>query len=306
MCAHVSIILPTYNSEKFIHRSIKSVLNQTYKNWELIIVDDASTDSTKEIIKNYEKEYKKIRSILLEENSGGPARPFNIGIRNSDSKFIAFLESDDEWLPDKLEKQVKILEKFPNISLISCFAFRIFPNGTKKLYKTPYSGALEKTKWMIFWEKWGIISPSTVIIRRSIIDRIGFFDEKIKAGADVDFYLRCIKEFDFYFIDEPLVNYYESEESLSKKQFWKKWIPEYEYMLEKYKEDFKKCRKAKSKFLRTLATCYLLEGNLEKSRKYLLEAILNHPTNFRLYPQFLLTQIPGLYKKILFLKRKSF
>ena len=68
MCAHVSIILPTYNSEKFIHRSIKSVLNQTYKNWELIIVDDASTDSTKEIIKNYEKEYKKIRSILLEEN----------------------------------------------------------------------------------------------------------------------------------------------------------------------------------------------------------------------------------------------
>jgi glycosyltransferase involved in cell wall biosynthesis len=306
MSTQVSIILPTYNSEKFIHRSIKSVLNQTYKNWELIIIDDASTDSTKEIIKNYEKEYKKIRSILLEENSGGPARPFNIGIRNSDSKFIAFLESDDEWVPEKLEKQLKILEKFTNVGLVSCFAFRILPDSTKKLYKTPYSGLLGKTKWMIFWEKWGIISPSTVVIRRSIVERIGFFDEKIKAGTDVDFYLRCIKEFDFYFIDEPLVNYYESEESLSKKQFWKKWIPEYEYILEKYKEDFKKCKKAKSRFLRTLATCYVLEGNLKKSRKYLLEAILSHPTNFRLYPQFLLTQIPGLYKKILFLKRKSF
>jgi glycosyltransferase involved in cell wall biosynthesis len=306
MSAHVSIILPTYNSEKFIHRSIKSVLNQTYKNWELIIVDDASTDSTKEIIKNYEKEYKKIRSILLEENSGGPAKPFNIGIRNSDSKFIAFLESDDEWLPEKLEKQIEVFEKITNVGLVSCFAFRIFPNGTKKLYKTPYLGLFERTKWKIFWEKLGIISPSTVIIKREIVEKIGFFDEKIKAGADLDFYLRCIKEFDFYFIDEPLVNYYESEESLSKKQFWKKWIPEYEYILEKYEKDFKKCKKAKSRFLRTLATCYLLEGNLEKSRKYLLEAILNHPTNFRLYPQFLLTLVPRLYKKILFLKRKSF
>jgi tetratricopeptide (TPR) repeat protein len=216
------------------------------------------------------------------------------------------LESDDEWLIEKLEKQIKVLEEFENVGLVSCYAFCVFSNGTQKLYKTPYLGILEKTKWKLFWEKWGIISLSTVMVRKEVVGRVSFFDEKIKAGTDVDFYLRCIKEFDFYFIDEPLVNYYESEESLSKKQFWKKWISEYEYMLEKYKEDFKKCRKAKSKFLRTLATCYLLEGNLEKSRKYLLEAILNNPTNFRLYPQFLLTQIPGLYKKILFLKRKSF
>jgi glycosyltransferase involved in cell wall biosynthesis len=301
----VSVIIPTYNRANLLPRAIKSVLNQTFQDFELIIVDDGSTDNTRKVVEEFQQKDSRIKYIF-QENSGGPAKPINSGIKNSKGEYIAILESDDEWLLEKLEKQIKVLEEFKNVGLVSCYAFRIFEDGTKKLYKTPYLELFKKTKWKLFWEKWGIISPSTIMIRKEVVEKIGFFDEKIKAGADVDFYLRCIKEFDFYFIDEPLVNYYESEESLSKKQFWKKWISEYEYILEKYKEDFKECKKAKSKFLRTLATCYLLEGNLEKSRKYLLEAILNHPTNFRLYLQFLLTQTPGLYKKILFLKRKNF
>jgi len=301
----VSVIIPTYNRANLLKRAIESVLNQTFQDFELIVVDDGSTDNTKEVVAEFQKRDPRIKYIW-QENSGGPAKPINTGIKNSKGQYIAILESDDEWLPEKLEKHIEILEKFKNVGLVSCCAFRIFPDGKKKLYKPPYLGIFEKTKWKIFWEKWGIISLSTIIIKREVIEKIGMFDEKLKAGADVDFYLRAIKKFDFYFVNKPLVNYYESEESLSKKMFWKKWIPEYEYMLEKYKEDFKEAKKAKSRFLRTLATCYLLDGNFKKGIKYLIEAILNYPTNFRLYPQLLLFLFPSFYKKILFLKRKLF
>jgi glycosyltransferase involved in cell wall biosynthesis len=300
----ISVIITTYNRENLVVRALKSVLNQTLKDFEVLLVDDGSKDNTRQVIQEIQKEDRRV-IYIYQENKGWPSA-LNTGLSNAQGRYIAFLDSDDEWHPEKLEKQAKALEEFKNVGLVSCYAFRVLPDGTKKLYKTPYLGLLGKTKWKIFWEKWGIISLSTVMIRKEVIERIGFFDEKIKSGADVDFYLRCIKEFDFYFIDEPLVNYYEFVESLSKAQFWEKWIPEYEYMLEKYKEDFEECKKAKSKFLRTLATCYLLKGDLKKAKKYQWEAILNHPTNFRLYPQFLLIIFPRLYKKILFLKRKNF
>jgi len=300
----ISVVITTYNRENLVVRALKSVLIQTFKDFEVLVVDDGSTDNTRQVIQEIQKEDKRV-VYVYQENKGWPSA-LNTGLSNAQGRYIAFLDSDDEWLPEKLEKQVKVLEELKNVGLVSCCAFRIFPDGTKKLYKTPYLGIFKKTKWKLFWEKWGIITLSTVMIRKEVVERIGFFDEKIKAGADVDFYLRCIKEFDFYFIDEPLVNYYEFAQSLSKTQFWEKWIPEYEYILEKYKENFEKCKKAKSRFLRTLATCYLLKGDLKKAKKYQWEAILNHPINLRLYPQFLLTLFPNLYKMILFSKRKSF
>jgi glycosyltransferase involved in cell wall biosynthesis len=301
----ISVIIPTYNRANLLPRAIKSVLNQTFQDFELIVVDDGSTDNTREVVEEFQKKDSRIKYIF-QENSGGPAKPINTGIKNSRGECIAILESDDEWLPEKLEKQIKVLEEFKNVGLVSCYAFRIFADGTKKLYKTPYLGIFKKTKWKLFWEKWGIISLSTVMVRKEVIEKVGFFDEKIKTGADIDFYLRCIKKFDFYFIHEPLISYYESEESLSKKYFWKKWIPEYKYMLEKYREDFEECKKAKSRFLRNLGTCYVLNGDLNKAKKYLSEAILNNPINIRLYFQFFLILFPNLYKNLLFLKRKIF
>jgi glycosyltransferase involved in cell wall biosynthesis len=301
----VSIIIPTYNRANLLSRAIKSVLDQTFQDFELIIVDDGSTDNTKEVIERFQKKDSRIKYIF-QENSGGPSRPNNVGIKNSNGKYIAILESDDEWLPEKLRLQIEILEKYENVGLVSCYAFRIFPDRTRKLYKTPYTGFLSKKKWKIFWQKWGIISPSTILIKKNCLSKVGLFDEALKFAFDVDFYLRFIKNFDFYFLPFSLINYYETPQSQSRGEFWKKWIPEYEYMLEKYREDFEECKKAKSRFLRTLATCYLLKGDLKKAKKYQWEAILNHPINLRLYPQFLLTLFPNLYKTILFLKRKSF
>lgn len=105
----ISIITPAYNAEKTINETIQSVLNQTYNNWELLIIDDCSTDKTKEIIHNYTSVDKRIKYFKTDKPSGGPSIPRNIGIKNSNGRYIAFLDSDDIWLPNKLEEQLNFL-----------------------------------------------------------------------------------------------------------------------------------------------------------------------------------------------------
>ena len=104
----VSVITPMYNCEKFISETIESVLNQTYTNWEMIIIDDCSTDKSKQIAKQYIERDKRIRLIELKENSGA-AVARNKGIEVSSGRFIAFLDGDDLWEPNKLEKQIQFM-----------------------------------------------------------------------------------------------------------------------------------------------------------------------------------------------------
>lgn len=106
----VSIITPLYNAEKYITETINSVINQTYKNWEMIIIDDCSSDNGAQIVKEYEKKDKRIKYIKLEENSGA-AIARNIGIEKAKGEFIGFLDSDDLWKKDKLEKQINFMRQ---------------------------------------------------------------------------------------------------------------------------------------------------------------------------------------------------
>ena len=106
----ISIIVPVYNSEKFIKDTIKTVEEQTYENWELLLVNDCSTDNSKKIIEEYEKKDKRIKLIDLEQNSGA-AIARNTGIDRANGKYIAFLDSDDLWEKEKLEKQIKFIKK---------------------------------------------------------------------------------------------------------------------------------------------------------------------------------------------------
>jgi glycosyltransferase involved in cell wall biosynthesis len=104
----VSIITPNYNAGKYIGEAIESVFAQTYQNWELLIIDDFSTDNSIEVIGWYIKQDSRIRLFRTGANSGSPAKPRNIGILNANGRYIAFLDSDDVWLPDKLESQIKL------------------------------------------------------------------------------------------------------------------------------------------------------------------------------------------------------
>ena len=106
----VSIIMPSYNSEKFISKTIESVINQTYERWEIIIVDDCSPDNSNQIIEKYCKNDSRIKLIKLEQNSG-PAVARNRAIEEAKGRYIAFLDADDLWLPEKLEKQLEFMQK---------------------------------------------------------------------------------------------------------------------------------------------------------------------------------------------------
>ena len=105
----VSVIIPTYNRANLLARAIKSVLNQTFQDFELIVVDDGSTDNTRKVVEEFQKKDSRIKYIF-QENSGGPAKPINTGIKNSKGEYITILEDDDEFLPQKLQKQVELFE----------------------------------------------------------------------------------------------------------------------------------------------------------------------------------------------------
>ena len=121
MSVLVSVIMPTYNCGGYISKSIDSVLNQTVTNWELIIVDDCSTDNTEEVVKPYLEKWKNISYLVLDKNSG-PAVARTEAIKNATGKYCAFLDSDDLWMPDKLEKQVAFMEETG--AEFSCTAYK--------------------------------------------------------------------------------------------------------------------------------------------------------------------------------------
>jgi len=205
----VSIIIPTYNSEKFLDRAIKSVINQTYKNWELIIVDDFSTDKTREIIKNWEAKDKRICSIFLEKNSGGPAHPKNKGFEISQGEYIAYLDQDDEWLPQKLEKQLAIFTKYPNqkIGLVSCGA-NIVDDSGKLLMTINANGNNKSFSDMLIADY--VTSNSSVLIPRKVIEEVGPRDESKNIGyyEDWDMWVRIMANgYMLKFVEEPLINY---------------------------------------------------------------------------------------------------
>ena len=116
----VSIVMPVYNAECYITDSINSVISQTYQDWELLIIDDCSSDNSPMIIQQFVQSDKRIKSFKTVCPSGSPVEPRNIGVKNAKGRFIAFLDSDDMWLPDKLERQVKIFEK--NNDMAICFS----------------------------------------------------------------------------------------------------------------------------------------------------------------------------------------
>jgi glycosyltransferase involved in cell wall biosynthesis len=205
----VSVIIPTYNSEKFLDKTIQSVFDQTYKDWELIIVDDVSRDGTREIITRWSKNNDKIIPVFLDKNSGGPAHPKNIGFEKATGKYIAYLDHDDIWLPKKLEKQIAVLEQSVNIGMISCEGMTIDENDniTDKIVisKVPTTGVYPSILYTDF-----IASNSSIVIPRDVIVKVGKRDDDKKIGIaeDREFEMRVASHgYVFSVVHEPLFKY---------------------------------------------------------------------------------------------------
>lgn len=192
----ISVIIPTYNRALLLKKAIESVLSQTYQDFELIVVDDGSNDSTPNLISNFKTRIKYIR-----QDNKGPGSARNLGIKNSDGEFIAFVDSDD-WLDkEKLDIQLQEMRQNPS-HLVSHTEEIWYKNGKllnqKKKHKKFRGYIFEKCLPLC------VVSMSTVMIRRELFDKVGFFDETMRCCEDYDFWLRASVKHEFLLIDKPL------------------------------------------------------------------------------------------------------
>ena len=179
----VSVIMPAYNVEKYVSQSIKSVFAQTYKNIELIVIDDGSTDFTNQVIKEVVRESGNNARVITTEN-GGACRAKNLAMKCANGEYLAFLDSDDFWLPEKIEIQVKYLLENLNAIGVGC-GYEKFLDQSKKKTKVINFSWDKKTifKWMVI-ENQGPGLNSTLMLKAQILKEIGGFDEKLGSMAD--------------------------------------------------------------------------------------------------------------------------
>ena len=193
----VSVIIPTYNRYNFIKEALNSVFSQTYKKLEVIVVDDGSTDETEKIT----GEFPEIIYLSHKKNMGVAAAR-NTGIKASSGEFITFLDSDDLWLPEKIEKQVDFFKKNPDYPVVQTEETWI-KNGKKvnprKIHKKEGGYIFERSL------KLCLISPSAVMMKRELFDEVGLFDENLKAAEDYDLWLRITWKYPVGLLPEPLV-----------------------------------------------------------------------------------------------------
>jgi len=194
----ISVIIPTYNRKHTLSRAISSVFSQTLKPFEIIIVDDGSTDGTKEWLS---KMYPKIQTI--NQSNSGVSMARNVGIKIAKGDWIALLDSDDEWLTKKLEKQVTSLKENPD--LLFCHTNEIWIRNGVRINQ---SRKHQKYGGHIFEKCLDIcrISPSSALFKKSILDDLGGFDEKLPVCEDYDLWIRITAYYPVLFLDEPLIN----------------------------------------------------------------------------------------------------
>lgn len=207
----VDIIIPSYNRKQFLKKAVSSVYNQSYKNWKLFIVDDGSSDRTSDEF------YGNQSQILTETINKGVSYARNQGIRKSQADWIAFLDSDDEWLPKKLEKQMEYAQKHPEYPLIHCneiwFKKGRILNQKKKHKK-------QGGRVFIASVRTCCISPSAVLMKRSLFKELGFFREDFPVCEDYEFWLRVSSRYEVGFLNEALlIKQGGHRDQLSKKYF---------------------------------------------------------------------------------------
>lgn len=263
----VSVIITTYNAAKYIEETINSVLEQTYQNFEIIIVDDSSTDDTLKVIENIKDSRIYIYKI---EHSGRPAIPRNFGIKKAKGNFTAFLDGDDIWTKNKLEEQIKYFKKFTD----AIFIYSASVTFGKVNFFSPHYEVLPllfnaaKSKEELI-NSGNTISCSSVIAKTNLLREINGFDEdkELKAIEDYDLWLRLSDMGNFYFIPKILVKYrvHESQTSGS----WERKQEKLYYLAQK-----RKLNLPNYKFRRNKGLPFLLIRNSVHFLNYLLYKII--------------------------------
>lgn len=219
----ISVIIPVYNGEKFIARAIETVLAQTYKAHEIIVINDGSRDKTEDVLKSFGE---KIRFKTIK--NGGVSNARNQGIQMATGDLVAFLDADDVWMPDKLEIQQGFFARYPNVGFCCC-NYRVFYayvqkevehfvvlKGRQVTYDAPFSGK-DALKLLLALNFVG--TASTVIIKKEVLERVGVFNTSYKQAEDFELWLRVAQVTDYVIVSKVHVEKKTHETNLTNNQF---------------------------------------------------------------------------------------
>ena len=194
----MSVVIPTYNRAQMVPRAVRSVLAQDYPDLEVIVVDDGSTDDTADVIDDFAT----VRYIRLGQNRGGAAAR-NAGVEAGRGEFVAFLDSDDEWLPTKTSRQVQLMLKSPSTGAVYCrhFAHDDATDTRSQRFPPLYTGSIRPQLLS------GKCPPtvSLFLVRRDALEEVGGFDESLAGFQDTDLWIRLSENWEFDAVDEALV-----------------------------------------------------------------------------------------------------
>jgi len=280
----VSTVIPTYNRVGLIERAIHSVLSQTYPDLEVIIVDDGSTDDTWDRIKKLKEVDHRIKYIRHDSNRGSQAAR-NTGVQAAKGEYIAFLDSDNEWLPRKLETQMALfLEGSDSLGVVYCGYSRVATSGDVLSHYAPQYRGLVYKQTLVDW----LTDTSTIVVRKHILENIHGFDEKVLAYQEWDLCIRLARECEFDFVPECLTIYHEHAlPSISKDHL--RDACGYLGVVDAYREEIlRECgRSTLSEHYLKTGRLFILAGRLDLARAYFLKSIRYDPLKIKALMHFL-------------------
>jgi glycosyltransferase involved in cell wall biosynthesis len=275
--AKVDVIIPTYNRSQFLQAAIASVLKQTFGDFTLFVVDDASEDDTRSIVESFnDKRIKYIRHAV----NRGEAFARNTGVSNTSAAFVAFLDDDDEWLPKKLELEFDLLKNSPE-KVGGVYSGLLIIDKNTGIVKGRKLAERRGDIYLDMISRNVLFTPSTVLLRTKCFEKVGLFDESIPWMLDYDMWIRISKEFHFECIKEPLVKYHLHKNRISNNASIR--AKGLEAMLKKHHDLFSLNQKIHSQFYRDLGFAYGENQEFANASKAVLRAMKLHPFQARAY-----------------------
>ena len=274
----VSVIIPSYNRSKYLRQTIESVLDQTYSNIELFVVDDGSTDDSLDVARSYGE-----RLTVLQHPNGqnkGQSASINVGIESATGEFIAILDSDDYWMLDKLEKQVRFFREHPEIGLVYGNCEYVDANGNvlHRLYGDEHVEASDPSRVLL---NCYFLLPNNSLVRRIEFDKAGRFEESYRAAQDHDMAIRVAEVTQLGYIPDVLFCYRRHDESISKngtETRWRNGFKILENASTRYPYSPKVVRQRRALLHFRLAQCMLLQKRIIAAVPHLLKAAIFDPS----------------------------
>lgn len=275
MIPKVSVVIPTHNRAHLLARALQSILRQTYRNIEILVVDDGSTDQTTHTVGSFNDS--RIVYIRSAQNKGAAAAR-NIGINAAEGEFVAFQDSDDEWLHDKLAKQMTLFAQLPPaVGVVYAGYHKV--TGLNKEYVSARQAVRKRRRIHRQLLEGNFIALPTVIVRRRCLASVDGFDESLPRLQDWDLFIRLAKEYDFACIDEPLVTAYATAGSISTNR--QALLQAQESLFKKYREDIAKDSMLLAHWCYALGSLCCALSEFDSGRALLRRAAKLRPLNVK-------------------------